>query len=204
MNTFERRGDVLRFLSAEVPLLSELIHEQPGVADAIAAPFAIEVMDAGRAPAKIRGLFVRRCRWVVQADDLQALKAIGDGVKAAAGAGFFVNLAASAAAPAAGAVVGVLFALLTLLRQAWKKGAALSEDEMAVLAALTAAGRPLASARIAEALIRQKPDTDWDAARVSKVLSALTKVRLTDGSVKAFVAQDAEESWSAVDPGLLL
>ena len=49
MNTFERRGDVLRFLSAEVPLLSELIHEQPGVADAIAAPFAIEVMDAGRA-----------------------------------------------------------------------------------------------------------------------------------------------------------
>lgn len=203
VNTFDDEHDLLQFITGAVPSLSAALQESPDLAGAIAGPFAVENPDARRPPAGTRGLVVRRLHWVIQDDDLAALKAIGDGVKAAAGAGFFVNLAAAAAAPLAGAMVGVVFATLTLLRQAWKKGASLTTGEMAVLAILASARRAIPAAQITEALAQQHPGAGWDAARVTKVLASLAKVRLSDGAIKAFVAQDAEENWSAVDTGLV-
>jgi hypothetical protein len=203
MRTFESKMDFVSFVMAEVPLIGDAVQEQAALMETVSAPFAIEEADDS-VPQGSRGLVIKRLRWVVQSDDLAALKAISDGAKAAAGAGFFAKAAALTAGPLAVAVVGVVFAAWALVRQARKKGARLTPDAMAVLGVLTAAHRPLTLTEIAGVLQQAFPDAEWTVERTTEQLTALQKQRLHDGTVKAFCAEDAVGTWSAVDPGLVI
>jgi hypothetical protein len=204
MNTFESREDFAQFVGNAVPLLGEALEGTPALTATIAAPFEVAEVNDDPVPGGARGLVIKRLRWVIQGDDLAALKALSDGVKAAAGAGFFAHTTALAAGPFSAAVVGVVFATFALVRQARKKGARLSAEEMAVLSVLAAAERSLTAPQITRALLQASADQEWTVSRTSEQLAVLQRKRLSDGSVKAFCAEDAAGGWSAVDPGLVI
>ena len=186
MREFETEGEIDEFLRETVG---------PIASDALAAQFAVDLAPrAPKPPLGQRGFVVRRFKWVIQDDDLALLGSLGDGIKAAAAAGFFATATATAGAALTSAITGIVIALFTLLRQALKKGAILDADEIAVLAVLASSGRALPAAQIAQALQR-------DEALIETVLARLENVRLSNGQVKPFVAADAEKKWGAVDVG---
>jgi hypothetical protein len=197
---FDSEAELLQFLQQSLEPFPGELRTHPD-ASSFASQFQVHSGDDALPPKRIgqRRFIVRRLKWVIQEDDLALFKSIAGGVKAAAAAGFFATAAAAAQASVMGAVAGIVFALATLVRSAWKKGAILESDESTVLSLLVTAGRPLPPAQIAQALAREQPAGGWDDARATAALARLEKVRLADGSVKAFVASDHEGKWGAVD-----
>lgn len=132
-------------------------------------------------------LDLRLGSWVLRSEDLPVAEAIG-----LVGAALAAALAPGAIA--AGAVVTAVTGFATLCWKAWRKGAPLSRDEIAVLGLLQVHG-PMTleqlQKRAASELEGLAPDD------VERTLQSLTDVELRDGRLVELVRQDASGRWRA-------
>jgi len=136
---------------------------------------------------------VPRFRWVVRDDDLKALDAGLDGLKAAATIGT-VAVAFSFTQLVAG-VVGVVTTAAKLMRQALKKGARIEPASMRLLCILAANRKGLTTAELTEVFARTEPTATEET--VSSLLRTLSKTPLADGTTAALVSEDASGRWRA-------
>jgi hypothetical protein len=158
-----------------------------------------ETTDEAQAnPIKGRKLILRNRRWVIRNDDLSLIKAVSDGFKSAAAAGFFLP-ADLATVTVVSALAGIAMSVIQVVRQVVKKGASLSTEAVTVLSTLKLhkSGASAYELTIALNLANDKNGKRWTEAEVQKELNKLEKVALRDGSVEALVKQDAKGLWLA-------
>jgi hypothetical protein len=147
------------------------------------------------APPGGQRFLVHKKRYVIRDDDLRLMDVLADGLKAAAGAGFFL-LAVSGPQVVITGIVGVIVAGARLLRQAKTKGAELEPGAFRVLYILKAnEPTPLSVDDITGILRRTAPDTtaEW----VTQRLTELEKHFVNEGSVVPFACKDSVGNWRA-------
>lgn len=138
------------------------------------------------------GFLVPRYRWVVRDEDLRLVDSLFASASAVVGTNVLVG------SEAATAVVGVVAAVFTLFRAAYRKGAMLSEQETTLLVALKGIGSP----NTVDALVAylngehgNASESEWTTERVKDLLESLERTRLQDGSVVALVERDGRGMW---------
>ncbi len=133
------------------------------------------------------GLDFRLKGWVLRTEDMPVVEAIG-----------IVGAVATAAAVpggiAAAAVITALTSFAAMCWKAWRKGAPLSRNEIALLGFLELQG-PMTEEELVAKAISQLPDMTADDVR--KSLQSLGDVELRDGSIVELVRRDASGRWRA-------
>ena len=147
----------------------------------------LETVQPGRSrPAHIAGL-----RWVIRNDDLKLLDSILDGLKASAGAGFFL-LGGLTMTGTAVAAAGLLAGFLKLAYNASSKGAILDARDYSVIAAMFGHPAGFTKEEILERLSVKEPD--WTIDEVGKHLDRLSETPSRSGKI-ALVWKSADEKW---------
>lgn len=133
------------------------------------------VRPPGSRPAHIAAL-----RWVIRDDDLKILDTILDGLKASAGAGFFVlaDLKPTAAVVAA---AGLLAGLVKLAYNAVSKGVVLSPPDYSMLAVLSKHGDGLSEEQLLEKLLQT--GSDWTPEKIAAGLVNLSEAASRSGKI---------------------
>jgi len=139
------------------------------------------------APPSSSGFAVRIRRWVIRDEDLKLFAAIKDAIGPLAAAGFVLD-----SLPLAG-IIAIVFALVQLLRNAYRTGAVVSVPQMQILTVLEHTKRPQTVDEIL-AQLPQCKDTPWDHEGVLKELQALKEVFTKNGKV-AFVDVKSDGRW---------
>jgi hypothetical protein len=133
------------------------------------------------------GLDLRLKGWVLRTEDVPVAEAIG--IVAAA-----LTAATGPVGITAAAVITAVSSFAAMCWKAWRKGAALSQKEIALLGLLRFHG-PMTGKELASKAAAQFPEmTPGD---VTKNLQSLSDVNLRDGSVVALVRRDASDRWVA-------
>jgi hypothetical protein len=134
-----------------------------------------------------------RHRWIIKDDDLQLLESLTRGAQAAAGAGFFA--AGMPSTTVVAAAVGVAVAVFKMIRQVLRKGARVEQRQREILLLLKANPKGMTADQLLAAL-NASAKANWSLAEVETELTKLEKVRLSDGTVVAFVAVATDRTWS--------
>jgi hypothetical protein len=136
-------------------------------------------------PAADAGLNLKLKGWVLRTEDLPVIEAIG-----IAGAAASAALAPSGIAAAA--VITAISSFGAMCWKAWRKGAQLNRDEIAVLSFLEIHG-PMDL----DELKRKASDQlkNLSSSAVAKALRSLTDVELRDGEIVSLVRRDASGRW---------
>jgi hypothetical protein len=131
-------------------------------------------------PGRSRPAHIASLRWVNRDDDLKLLDSILDGLKASAGAGFFIlgGLTVTATAVAA---AGLLAGILKLAYNALSKGAILSPRDYSVIAALFGQTSGLTDQQILDRLLSS--EQDWTLEQVREHLEALGEIPSRSGKI---------------------
>jgi hypothetical protein len=123
--------------------------------------------------------------WIIRSEDIPVLEAISIGAAAA-------TAVAGPAGLTAAAVVTAVSGFATLCWKAWRKGATLSKDEVAVLGFLRVHGplsmedlKPMAASQI----------KDMTADHVELAMKSLGEVELLNGELVDLVRKDASGRW---------
>jgi hypothetical protein len=147
----------------------------------------------GRAEAEVRqdgdgeeaGLDLRLKGWVLRNEDLPVAEAIGVVAAVVTAATGPVGLTAAAA-------VAAVSGFATMCWKAWRRGAPLSRNEIALLGFLEVHG-PMTEEALVSKVTAQFPD--MTAEDVRSDLQSLGDVNLRDGSVAELVRRDASGRW---------
>ncbi len=138
-------------------------------------------------PGAEAGLELRLKGWVLRTEDIPVVEAIGI-VGTALGAVLVPGGIAAAA------VITAVSGFAALCWKAWRKGAPLSKDEIAVLGLLQVLG-PMELGELQEKAVERIVGLSADGA--VRALQSLTDVMLRDGQVVELVRQDASGRWRA-------
>jgi hypothetical protein len=142
-------------------------------------------------PGRSRPAHVAALRWVIRDDDLKLLDSILDGLKASAGAGFFI-LGGLTVTGTAVAAAGILAGTLKLAYNAASKGATLSASDYSVIAALFGQSVGLTDQEILDRLSTSEPN--WTIDQVRERLAALGEMPSRSGKV-SLVWKAADGRW---------
>jgi hypothetical protein len=183
-------------------VVDELIESgvDPDLADSFARLVSKEFQtdDEGARTAELgRPMVVRRLRWAIRDDDLKVLTSVCDGLKAAAGVGFF--LASVPANATTGALVGVGVAVVQVIRQVMTKGVVLSDAGVTLLSALKAMSNGATIEELLAALQKSasKGSIVWTIESISHELERLSRSATRDGTIIALAAVDGDYRWRA-------
>ena len=182
MRQFDTEGE---FLAA----LAEHWRDHAGQAELLGALNA----GVGRAEEEVRqdgdgddaGLDLRLKGWVLRNEDLPFAETIG--VVAAV-----VTAATGPVGLTAAAIVAAVSGFATTCWKAWRRGAPLSRNEIALLGFLDVHG-PMTEETLVSMAVVQFPDMTADEVRSD--LQSLGDVNLRDGSVVELVRRDASGRW---------
>jgi hypothetical protein len=138
------------------------------------------------------GAHIASLRWVIRDDDLKLLDSILDGLKASAGAGFFI-LAGRTVTGSTVAAVSILAAFLKLAYNALTKGAILSPRDYSVIATLFNETNGLTEKEILDRLLSSEPN--WTAEQVTECVVKLTRLPSGSGKVTLVWKSDDDGRW---------
>ena len=182
MRMFETEQDFLEAVA------NEWRHQAPPTYLVTALMSGLQRADAAltkEIPAADAGLNLKLKGWVLRTEDLPVIEAIG-----------IAGAAASAAfAPggiAAAAVITAISSFAAMCWKAWRKGARLNRDEIAVLGFLEVHG-PMDLEELKRKASTQLRNLSTSA--VAKALRSLTDVELRDGEIVSLVRRDASGRW---------
>jgi hypothetical protein len=147
-----------------------------------------------RMPPEAMPAMSKRFHWVIQNDDLQLADTLLDCIKNAAALSGLVVLG-SLDASAWTAITGISGNLFKLLRRAINKGKVLDPRAFDLLWVLREVG-PLPSDKLTSRL--KARDTSWTTDEVDAKLKDLSTLAMNDGTTRALVTQDAQNSWRTV------
>ena len=182
MQKFSKQSD---FLDAA------MTHVQPGTAGgAVFEALRSGISEADgelrkEAHATDSALGLRVGAWIIRSEDIPVLEAISIGAAAATAVAGPVGLTAAA-------VVTAVSGFATLCWKAWRKGATLSKDEVAVLGFLQVHG-PLSVEDLKTMAASQLKD--MTAERVELAMKSLGEVELLSGELVDLVRKDASGRW---------
>jgi len=147
----------------------------------------VETVQPGRSrPAHIAAL-----RWVIRDDDLKLLDSILDGLKASAGAGFFI-LGGLTVTGTTVAAVSLLAGTLKLTYNAISKGVTLSARDYSVIAALFGQSGGLTDQEILDRLLTAEPN--WTLEQVREHLVALGEMPSRTGKI-SLIWKSSDARW---------
>jgi hypothetical protein len=124
-----------------------------------------------------------RMHWVIRDEDLRAFEAFSSALTAKVKAAPF---SASTRGPT---LISILTAVFGAYNQLRKKGATLTIDQCQALVALQRAGAPSSVDQLSDLTELRAPDLE-------AVLTSLTELRCTDGSVVAVASRDPYDRWA--------
>ena len=133
------------------------------------------------------GLNLKLKGWVLRTNDMPVVEAIG--IVAAA-----VTAATGPAGIAAAGIITAVSSFAAMCWKAWRKGAPLSRNEIALLGFLQVHG-PLTEEELVSMATAQLPNFTADDVR--KSLQSLGDVELRDGDIVELVRRDASGRWRA-------
>jgi hypothetical protein len=188
---FTRADDVIAFVASH---LEGRLSDLPTSANAAAAEQLSSIWSQpiqsvrppGGRPAHIAAL-----RWVIRDDDLKVLDTVLDGLKASAGAGFFVltDLKPTAVVVAA---VGLLAGVVKLAYNAASKGVVLSPDDYSIISALLKHKDGLTEEQLLEEL--RPADPGWTPEKTRSELARLAEAPSRSGKI-ALVWKTPDSKW---------
>ncbi len=180
--------------------ISDLLRRQLSVTDPTSSAFPLAARDllsiwAQQAetvqPVRGRPAHIAALRWVIRDDDLKLLDAILDGMKASAGAGFFI-LGGLTVTGTAAAAAAIFAGMLKLAYNALSKGATLSVPDYSVIAVLFAQSGGLTDQEILDRLSTSEPN--WTIDQVRERLAALGEIPSRSGKI-SLVWKGADGRW---------
>lgn len=142
-------------------------------------------------PGRSRPAHIAAFRWVIRDDDLKLLDSILDGLKASAGAGFFIfgGLTMTGTAVVA---AGILAGTLKLAYNAVSKGAMLSARDYSVVAALFGQSGGLTDQEVLDRL--SDSESNWTIDQVRERLAALGEMPSRSGKI-SLVWKAPDDRW---------
>ncbi len=138
-----------------------------------------------------RPAHIAKFKWVIRDEDLKLLDSILDGMKAAAGANFFV-LASSSLSGGTVAAVGIFACFLKLAYNARKKGVSLDPRAYSVFEVLSERRVGLTDKEILVALVEKDPS--WTFEDVHRTLNTLSEAESSSGKIQ-LVWKKSDETW---------